>query len=60
MLWSNGAGFRVEEIGKGAVGTLARKLPRFALVIDGRVAAIWNDAPPAATAVRGMMGGSST
>jgi uncharacterized membrane protein YphA (DoxX/SURF4 family) len=58
--WSNGAGFRVEEIGKGAVGSLARKLPRFALVIDGRVAAIWNEAPPAATAIRGMMGGSST
>jgi uncharacterized membrane protein YphA (DoxX/SURF4 family) len=58
--WTNGAGFRVEEIGEGAVGALARKLPRFALVIDGRVAAIWNDAPPAATAVRGMMGGSST
>jgi len=58
--WSKGAGFRVEEIGAGAVGALARKLPRYALVVDGRVTAIWNDAPPAAAAIRGMMGGSST
>jgi len=58
--WSHGAGFRVEEIGAGAVGGLARTLPRYALVVDGRVTAIWNDAPPAAAAVRGMMGGSST
>jgi len=58
--WSNGAGFRVEEIGKTALGRLARRLPRFALVVDGRVTAIWNDAPPEAIALRGMTGGSST
>lgn len=58
--WTAGAGFRVEEVGAATADALARRLPRFALLVDGRVAAVWNDTPPTAQAVRQVLGGAAS
>lgn len=53
----HGALFPVEEIGEGILGNLARRLPRFALLVDGKVATVWNDQPPDPESVRSALEG---
>ena len=55
----HGALFPVEEIGEGALGNLARRLPRFALLVDGKVATVWNDQPPDPESVRSALEGGT-
>jgi uncharacterized membrane protein YphA (DoxX/SURF4 family) len=55
-----GAGFPVEEIGSGTLGSLARKLPRFALLVDGKVVAVWNEQPPDAGSLRSVLEGGTS
>ncbi len=50
-------GFRLEEIGAGTLDSLARRLPRFALLVDGTVVAVWNEQPPAPDDVRALLEG---
>ncbi len=57
--WTAGAGFPVEEVGATTLRPLARTLPRFALLMDGRVQAVWNDKPPDPDTVRTALGGTS-
>ncbi|TDI14048.1 MAG: hypothetical protein E2P04_01750 [Acidobacteria bacterium] len=53
----HGALFPVDEIGEGTLGNLARRLPRFALLVDGKVATVWNDQPPDPESVRSALEG---
>jgi len=55
----HGALFPVEEIGAGTLGNLARRLPRFALLVDGNVTKVWNDQPPDAESVRSALEGGN-
>ena len=58
--WTRGAGFPVEEVAGATLGTLARRLPRFALLVDGRVRAVWNEIPPDPGTLRTVLEGAST
>jgi uncharacterized membrane protein YphA (DoxX/SURF4 family) len=58
--WTEGAGFPVDEVGASTVDSLARALPRFALLVDGRVVAVWNETPPRPEALRSVMGGMAS
>lgn len=58
--WTEGAGFPVDEVGASTVDSLARALPRFALLVDGRVIAVWNETPPRPEALRSVMGGMAS
>jgi len=56
--WTTGAGFLVDEVAPTMVDAMARTLPRFALLVDGRVVAVWNENPPDPGALRSAIGGT--
>jgi uncharacterized membrane protein YphA (DoxX/SURF4 family) len=58
--WTHGAGFPVDEIGAGTVRSLARALPRFALLVDGTVVAVWTGNPPAPAVLREALEGAES
>jgi len=56
--WTAGAGFAIEEIGLATLNRLVRRTPRFALLVDGRVIATWEGAPPDVQTVRSVLADS--
>jgi uncharacterized membrane protein YphA (DoxX/SURF4 family) len=53
------AGFPLEEVGATTLGEMARRLPRFALLVDGEVVAVWNDQPPDPQSLRAELEGGT-
>lgn len=57
--WEAGSGFPVEEIGASTMNSLARRLPRFALLVDGRVTTVWDVQPPGPEELRSALEGGT-